>query len=98
MVVLVVIRDLGSSLMFFGGFLAMLYVATNRVAFPLAGLGLFALGAWFFSNTVGHVQSRIDAWRDPFDTTLYDQRGRQLPDRPVAVRAGRRRRLGQRLR
>lgn len=75
MVVLVVIRDLGSSLMFFGGFLAMLYVATNRVAFPIAGLGLFALGAWFFANTVGHVQSRIDAWRDPFDITLYDSEG-----------------------
>ena len=75
MVVLVVIRDLGSSLMFFGGFLAILYVATNRVAFPAAGLGLFALGAWFFANTVGHVQSRVDAWRDPFDITLYDREG-----------------------
>ncbi len=75
MVMLVVIRDLGSSLMFFGGFLAMLYVATNRVAFPIAGLSLFALGAWFFASTVGHVASRIDAWRDPFDATLYDQVG-----------------------
>jgi cell division protein FtsW (lipid II flippase) len=75
MVMLVVIRDLGSSLMFFGGFLAMLYVATNRVAFPAAGIGLFALGAWFFANTVGHVQSRVDAWRHPFDPHLYDQVG-----------------------
>ncbi len=75
MMMLVVIRDLGSSLMFFGGFLAMLYVATNRVAFPVAGFGLFALGAWFFANTVGHVQSRIDAWRDPFDRVLYDSDG-----------------------
>ena len=75
MVMLVVIRDLGSSLMFFGGFLAMLYVATNRVAFPIAGFGLFALGAWFFANTVGHVQSRVDAWHHPFDPQLYDQVG-----------------------
>lgn len=75
MVMLVVIRDLGSSLMFFGGFLAMLYIATNRIAFPAAGFALFALGAWFFAATVGHVESRINAWRDPFDAALYDQVG-----------------------
>ena len=67
MVMLVFIRDLGSSLMFFGGFLALLYVATNRLSFVAIGLGLFALGAWFFASTVGHVQNRIDTWRDPFD-------------------------------
>ncbi|MEZ0291777.1 MAG: FtsW/RodA/SpoVE family cell cycle protein [Solirubrobacteraceae bacterium] len=75
MVMLVFIRDLGSSLMFFGGFLAILYVATNRVSFVAMGLGLFALGAWFFANTVGHVQNRIDTWRDPFDRALYEKPG-----------------------
>ena len=75
MVMLVFIRDLGSSLMFFGGFLAILYVATNRVSFVAMGLGLFALGAWFFANTVGHVQNRIDTWRDPFDRELYEKPG-----------------------
>ena len=39
MVMLVFIRDLGSSLMFFGGFLALLYVATNRFSFVAIGLG-----------------------------------------------------------
>jgi cell division protein FtsW (lipid II flippase) len=72
---LVFIRDLGSSLMFFGGFLALLYVATNRLSFVTIGLGLFALGAWFFASTVGHVQSRIDTWRDPFDRELYEMEG-----------------------
>ena len=57
---LVFIRDLGSSLMYFGGFLALLYVATNRLSFVLIGLLLFGLGAWFFANTVGHVQLRVD--------------------------------------
>jgi cell division protein FtsW (lipid II flippase) len=75
MVMLVFIRDLGSSLMFFGGFLALLYVATNRLSFVTIGLGLFAVGAWFFASTVGHVQSRIDSWRDPFDRALYDMEG-----------------------
>ena len=42
---------------------------------PIAGFGLFALGAWFFANTVGHVQSRVDIWHHPFDPQLYDQVG-----------------------
>jgi cell division protein FtsW (lipid II flippase) len=75
MVMLVFIRDLGSSLMFFGGFLALLYVATNRFSFVAVGLALFGLGSWFFASTVGHVQNRIDTWRDPFDPALYDKVG-----------------------
>jgi cell division protein FtsW (lipid II flippase) len=66
MVMLVFIRDLGSSLMFFGAFLAMIYVATSRISFVLVGLLLFGAGAWFFANTVGHVQERFDIWLDPF--------------------------------
>ncbi|HET8975607.1 MAG TPA: FtsW/RodA/SpoVE family cell cycle protein [Solirubrobacterales bacterium] len=67
MLMLVFIRDLGSSLMFFGAFLAMIYVATARISFVLVGLTLFFVGAWFFANTVGHVQDRFDIWLDPFD-------------------------------
>ncbi len=75
MLLLVFIRDLGSSLMFFGGFLALIYVATNRLSFAAIGLALFAGGTWFFASTVGHVQDRIATWRDPFDDRLYDQAG-----------------------
>lgn len=75
MVLLVFIRDLGSSLMFFGAFLALIYVATNRLSFVAIGLGMFAAGAWFFASTIGHVQNRIDAWHDPFDAALYDKVG-----------------------
>jgi cell division protein FtsW (lipid II flippase) len=75
MVLLVFIRDLGTSLMFFGAFLALTYVATNKVAFPLIGLVLFGVGAWFFASTVGHVQDRIDAWQTPFDDRLFEQAG-----------------------
>jgi cell division protein FtsW (lipid II flippase) len=75
MVLLVFIRDLGSSLMFFGAFLALVYVATDRFSFVAIGLALFGVGAWFFGSTVGHVQSRIDAWRHPFDPKLYDAVG-----------------------
>jgi cell division protein FtsW (lipid II flippase) len=75
MFMLVFIRDLGSSLMFFGAFLALLYVATSRLSFVVGGMGLFTVGAWFFASTVGHVQDRVDAWRHPFDDKLYDTVG-----------------------
>jgi cell division protein FtsW (lipid II flippase) len=53
--------------MFFGAFLAMIYVATARISFVVVGLAMFFIGAWFFANTVGHVQERFDIWLDPFD-------------------------------
>ena len=66
MLMLVFIRDLGSSLMFFGAFLAMIYVATARISFVLVGLAMFLAGAWFIASTIGHVQERFDIWLDPF--------------------------------
>ncbi len=75
MVMLVFIRDLGSAVMFFGGFLALLYVATGRLSYVVLGLGMFVLGFAFFSETVGHVQSRVDIWQHPLDPALYDMAG-----------------------
>jgi cell division protein FtsW (lipid II flippase) len=72
---LLLTRELGTSLMFYGAFLALLYVATGRLSFPLIGLVLFALGAWFVAGHVGHVHSRILAWEHPFDPVLYNQVG-----------------------
>jgi cell division protein FtsW (lipid II flippase) len=66
MLLLVFIRDLGSSLMFFGAFLALLYVATNRFSYVLVGLVLFAAGAWAVSGAVEHVRDRFEIWLDPF--------------------------------
>ncbi len=67
MATLLLTRELGTSLMFYGAFLALLYVATGRFSFPLIGLVLFGLGAWFVANHVGHVHSRVLAWEHPFD-------------------------------
>lgn len=75
MLSLFIIRDIGSSLMFFGAFLAVLYVATNRFGFVLIGLVLFAVGAWAVHSSVGHIQDRVDIWLDPFRQSLYDQDG-----------------------
>jgi cell division protein FtsW (lipid II flippase) len=71
MVLLFYIRDIGSSVMFFGAFLAMIYVATGRLSFVVAGLVLFFLGAELLAGHIGHIHDRIDAWRDPFDPALF---------------------------
>jgi cell division protein FtsW (lipid II flippase) len=78
MLMLVFIRDLGSSLMYFGGFLALLYVATNRLSFVTIGLALFGLGAWFMASAVSHVQERVDIWLDPFNPDWVEKQGYQI--------------------
>jgi cell division protein FtsW (lipid II flippase) len=78
MLMLILIRDLGSSLMYFGGFLAVLYVATNRVSFVVIGMALFAAGAWLISRSVAHVQDRVDIWLDPFNPKWVDDQGYQI--------------------
>jgi cell division protein FtsW (lipid II flippase) len=75
MLMLLVIRDLGSSLMFFGGFLALLYVATARLSIVGVGATMFLGGAAYFATTVSHVEKRVDTWLDPFDQALYDSPG-----------------------
>jgi cell division protein FtsW (lipid II flippase) len=66
MFMLVVIRDLGSSLMFFAAFLALLYVATGRFSFVVIGMAMFIVGAWFFASTVPHVHDRVEVWLNPY--------------------------------
>ena len=75
MTMLFLIKDLGTALMFFGAFLALVYVATNRFSFVLVGMSLFAAGSWFLSTHISHIQSRVDAWRHPFDEHLYNAVG-----------------------
>jgi cell division protein FtsW (lipid II flippase) len=64
--VLVFERDLGSSLLFFGLFVAMLYVATERVSWIAIGLTLFCVGAYTAYLVFGHVQTRVLLWLDTF--------------------------------
>ena len=66
MFMLVFIRDLGSSLMFFAAFLALLYVATGRFSFVVIGMAMFIVGAWFFASTVPHVHDRVEVWLNPY--------------------------------
>lgn len=67
MFMLVFIRDLGSSLMFFAAFLALIYVATGRFSFVVIGMAMFMVGAWFFASTVPHVHDRVEIWLHPYE-------------------------------
>jgi cell division protein FtsW (lipid II flippase) len=64
--ILVFQRDLGSSLLFFGLFLIMLYVATERPGWLVVGGTLFFGGAAVAYRLFGHVRDRVDIWLDPF--------------------------------
>ncbi|CUR54638.1 Cell elongation-specific peptidoglycan biosynthesis regulator RodA [metagenome] len=63
--ILVFQRDLGSSLLFFGLFLVMLYVATERPGWLVVGSGMFLAGAYLAYNLFGHVAERVDIWLHP---------------------------------
>ncbi len=64
--ILVFQRDLGSSLLFFGLFLTMLYVATERPGWLVVGGTLFFGGAAIAYRLFGHVRDRVDIWLNPF--------------------------------
>ena len=66
MLVLVQTNDLGSALLQFGIFLAMLYVATGRAAYVAVGLGLFFVGSALVYQYVGHVRERVTIWLSPW--------------------------------
>ena len=95
MLMLIVIRDLGSSLMFFGGFLALLYVATGRLSFVVVGLALFVARRVVLRDHVGHVHDRVDVWLHPFDprSTTRSAAATSSPSRcsprPTAACSGR---------
>ena len=66
LLVLVFESDIGTSALFFGLFLIMLYVATQRTSWLLIGTSLFLGGAWAASKLVSHVGVRFAIWLHPF--------------------------------
>ncbi|MFB9319030.1 FtsW/RodA/SpoVE family cell cycle protein [Cryptosporangium minutisporangium] len=65
--VLVFEKDLGSSLLYFGLFLVMMYIATNSARWLVIGLLLFMAGAYSAFLVVSRVQLRVNIWLHPFD-------------------------------
>ena len=70
LVIVVIQKDLGAALLFFGVFLSMLYVATARVSLVIIGLILFLLGSALMAMLIDHVRTRVDIWIDPFADPL----------------------------
>ena len=84
--ILVFQNDFGLSLLFFGLFAVLLYVATARVAYVAIAGGLFAAGAYASYQLFGHVQLRISAWLDPW--SVYDDEGFQIAQSLFALGTG----------
>ncbi|MFI0464945.1 FtsW/RodA/SpoVE family cell cycle protein [Saccharopolyspora sp. 5N102] len=63
--IVVLEKDLGTSLLFFGIVLVMIYIATERAVWVFLGLSMFALGCIIAFNLFDHVQARVNTWLDP---------------------------------
>ncbi|EMF52647.1 MULTISPECIES: FtsW/RodA/SpoVE family cell cycle protein [Streptomyces] len=73
--ILVFETDLGTSLLFFGMFVIMLYVATERTSWIVFGLLMSAVGAVGVASFESHVQQRVQAWLDPMREYTLSQSG-----------------------
>ena len=73
LVVLVFQNDFGTAMLFYGLFVMMLYVATDRVIWVIGGLLAFAVAAVVIFQHASHIQVRIDSWLHPFSN--MDQNG-----------------------
>ena len=73
--VLVFERDLGTSLLYFGLFLVMIYVATARSIYVVVGMGMFVTGALVAGRLMSYVTGRINSWLDPFNPSYYNAIG-----------------------
>ncbi|MER6531438.1 FtsW/RodA/SpoVE family cell cycle protein [Streptomyces sp. NPDC001508] len=86
--VLVLERDLGTSLLFFGLFVVLLYVATGRTGWIAVGLLLAAFGAVAVGWLEPHVHTRVEDWQHPFATIEAGEGPNQLAQSLFAFAAG----------
>lgn len=81
-------KDLGSSLLFFGLVVVMLWVATARGAYLVLGGILFAAGALFAYRSFGHVQDRVAVWLGALDPEFIQDEGFQIAQSLFAMATG----------
>ena len=84
--ILVVSRDLGSALIFFVVYVLMVFVATKNPLYLLAGTGGGSAAAVIAYKLFGHVQVRVQAWRDPWSE--IDKGGYQITQSLFAISSG----------
>jgi len=85
-IVLVLSTDLGTSVTLFITYVAMIYVASRKVLYAVAGLGAGAVASVVAFHLFNHVRVRVLAWRDPF--AIYDTGGYQLGQSLFAIASG----------
>ncbi len=85
-IILVLSTDLGTALVFFIAYIVVVFVATQKPAYPLAGLAGGVLAALLAYRLFSHVQARVTAWRDPF--AVYETSGYQIVQGLFAIGAG----------
>ncbi|MCC4247956.1 MULTISPECIES: FtsW/RodA/SpoVE family cell cycle protein [Microbacterium] len=73
--IIVLQRDLGTGLLIFGMFVAMLYVATGKTSWVLIGVVLVATGAFLASRVLPYVNGRFTNWLDAFNPAVIDADG-----------------------
>lgn len=88
LLILIYQKDLGSSLLFFGIFISMLYVATGRLFFVVVGILLFLAGAFFAYQAFPHVKSRIRIWLDPLNPETVSGESYQIAQSLFALAEG----------
>jgi cell division protein FtsW (lipid II flippase) len=66
LLILIFETDIGTSALFFGMFIAMLYIATQRTSWLLIGVSLFVAGSWLTALLFSHVMERFTVWLHPF--------------------------------
>ncbi|AZM54369.1 cell division protein FtsW [Streptomyces sp. WAC 01529] len=86
--ILVFETDLGTSLLFFGMFVVMLYVATERTSWIVFGLLMSAVGAVSVASFEPHVQQRVDAWLNPFSDSVIQNNSDQIAQSLMAFGSG----------
>ncbi len=85
-VILVLSKDLGAALIFFVVYLVMLYVATRKPSYALAGLGTGALASLVAYKLFNHVRVRVVAWKNPLG--VIDKEGYQICQSLFAIGTG----------
>jgi cell division protein FtsW (lipid II flippase) len=86
--ILVFETDLGTSLLFFGVFIVMLYVATERTSWIVFGLLMSGAGAVGVATFEPHVQDRVNAWLDPFACYKTNGACQQIGDALLSFGSG----------
>ena len=84
--ILVISKDLGTALVYFVAYLVMVYVATQKARYAVAGLGgisVASVGAYYL---FGHVRQRVEIWQDPFAD--YEVKGYQIVQSMFGICAG----------